>query len=77
MSFYAMNDQYTSECQVGDLVELRSGLKGLIIAVESIGAKNIVGRAGVVDVVEVLTEKGDVGRLLKHQLRGVICATLS
>ena len=55
--------------EVGDLVRLRSGLHGIVISVEPVGAKNFVGRGGTVDLVEVMTDRGDVGKVLSHQLK--------
>ena len=52
----------------GDLVQLRSGVRGIVISKHEVGAKNIVGRAGFVEIVEVLTEHGNVGSVLEHQL---------
>lgn len=52
----------------GDLVQLRSGIRGIVVSKQEVGAKNIVGRSGFVEVVEVLTEQGNVGRVLEHQL---------
>ena len=63
--------------EIGDLVQLRSGLRGIVVAVDLVGAKNTVGRAGVVEVVEVMTERGEIGRALSHQLEGVRYAALS
>jgi len=61
----------------GDVVELRSGLKGMVVSVEYLKAKNLVGRSGTVEVVEVMTEKGEIGRMLSHHLKGVFRANLS
>ena len=71
-----MNGRAHSPYKVGDLVELRSGICGIIVSVEWIGAKNVVGRSGKVEMVEVMTENGDIGRVLSHNLRGIVKSTL-
>jgi hypothetical protein len=53
----------------GDLVQLRTGIRGIVISKREVGAKNVVGRAGFVGVIDVLTEHGKVGRVLEHQLQ--------
>ena len=54
--------------KVGDLVTLRSGLHGIIVNFDEVKAKNIIGRAGKVEIIEVLTEKYQIARVLLYQL---------
>ncbi len=63
--------------EIGDLVQLRSGLRGIVVAVDLVGAKNTAGRRGGWEVFEVMTERGEIGRVLSHQLEGVRYAALS
>jgi hypothetical protein len=57
----------TNSFSKGDLVKLQSGISGIVIEVGSVGAKNTVGRSGVVEIIEVLTEHGNIGRVMSHQ----------
>jgi hypothetical protein len=55
----------------GDLVQLRSGLTAIIISKKEIGAKNVVGRGGFVELLEVMTENGEIGQVLSHQVESL------
>ena len=52
----------------GDLVRLRSGLTAIIISKKEIGAKSVVRGGGFVELLEVMTERGEIGRVLSHQV---------
>jgi len=68
------NQMNGDEISAGDLVGLygfSEDIYGIVISKKDVGAKNIIGRAGLVEVVDILIEDGVIWQVPAYQVETI------